>query len=118
MTYLMSTWLLLGQQSAADPSLPLSTLFAQAYASPDSAHNRFASFYARRFNLNANLVKTAAENMFNQTGDAQAAAIRDLFWLDQFSDSGYAQPTLLPGEARSGVAQAFADLVVRFANAE
>jgi peptidoglycan hydrolase-like protein with peptidoglycan-binding domain len=107
--------LVIGQQSRANPSTPLSTLIAQQY-DPQTSHNRFASFFARRFQLSTDIAKTAAGNMFDQTGDAQTALIRDAFWAQQFSDSGYPLPTLMPDAARDGVARAFADTVVEFAS--
>ncbi|MFC6020237.1 glycoside hydrolase domain-containing protein [Plantactinospora solaniradicis] len=113
----VDAWVI-GQQSKANPSIPLSTLFKQEYATPDTAHNRYAGFFARRFSLNANLAKVVAGNMFNQTGDAETALIRDAFWFDQFGSITSLLPPLVAGEARDGVAQAFADLVVKFASAQ
>jgi peptidoglycan hydrolase-like protein with peptidoglycan-binding domain len=105
----------IGLQSRINPSTPLSTLFAQHYASPAAARARYGNFFAQRFNLSVDNARAAAESMFGQTGDVETALIRDAFWWDQFKDSGYLQPTLLPGEAVSGVAQAFADVVATFA---
>lgn len=113
----VDAWVI-GQQSHAAPTIPLSTLFRQEYATPDSASNRFGGFFARRFSLNADRARVCAANMFNQTGDTETALIRDAFWADQFGDLLAPTPVLLDGVARDGVARAFAELVVRFASAE
>ncbi|WP_433723760.1 glycoside hydrolase domain-containing protein [Actinoplanes sp. CA-051413] len=112
----VDAWVL-GQQSRADPNVPLSTLFKQAYASPATASSRYASFFARRFNSDADLAKAAANSMFYEPGDSSTVWIRDLFWLKQFGDLLNPTPVYLPAEAREGVARAFADLVVRYARA-
>ncbi|WP_252786938.1 hypothetical protein [Actinoallomurus rhizosphaericola] len=43
------------------------------------------------------------------------ATVQDAFWLDQFGDALAPTPPLVSGQARDGVARAFADLVVKFA---
>jgi peptidoglycan hydrolase-like protein with peptidoglycan-binding domain len=113
----VDAWVL-GQQSRADSGIPLSTLFKQAYATPDTASNRYGGFFARRFGLDAGVAHTAAANMFDVPGDNETALIRDAFWWDQFGDVWAPTPGLVSGEARDGVARAFADLVVKFASAE
>lgn len=113
----VDAWVL-GRQSRTSPGTPLSTLFKQAYATPDSAHNRFASFFAVRFGSNASVAKAATANLFDIPGDNEMALIRDAFWLEQFGDVWALTPGLVSSEARDGVARAFADLVVKFASAE
>jgi peptidoglycan hydrolase-like protein with peptidoglycan-binding domain len=106
----------LGMRCRFDSSLLLSTLFKQYYASPASAKQRYATFFANRFNLTADNALGAAKSMFGPIGVGRFATIRDAFWYHDFGDSGYRFCTDVPEEARTGVAQAFADRVVGFAN--
>lgn len=112
----VDAWVL-GQQSRDDPTIALSTLFQQAYATPDTASNRYGGFFARRFSLNADTARAAAASMFSVPGHDEILLIRDAFWVNDFADLLAPTPGLVSGEARDGVARAFADLVVKFAGA-
>ncbi|GIE99544.1 glycoside hydrolase domain-containing protein [Paractinoplanes rishiriensis] len=108
----------IGQQSKADPSIPLSTLFRHHYATPAAAGERFLDYYVRRFQRRADYVLLCAEHMFDDPGDAMTEIVRNGFWLDQFADAGALTPGMTSATARTAVARAFAETVVQFAYGE
>ncbi|WP_160165784.1 glycoside hydrolase domain-containing protein [Actinoplanes sp. OR16] len=105
----------LGMRCRADGTLRMSDLFKQRYATPATARARYQEFIDVRFNGDREVMKKAAESMFDAIGGGQAKTIRDAFWYHDFGSITCPTPGWVSEGVRTRVAEAFADVAVRFA---
>lgn len=107
---------ILGAIFRARPDAKLSTELRELYANASAAKGRFGTFYYNRFNSSRSTLLEASKAVFYQHKDPEFAAVRSLFWLDQFRNStGYQTVEGVPDGYKDAVARAFADVVERFA---
>jgi hypothetical protein len=106
----------IGLQLRLDSSYLLSGLLKRDYASATSARQRFADFYAFRFDTNPATAQAAAESMFDNMAGGTGTVIRDAFWVDQFGGLTSPSPATVDSGVRTEVARAFKDCLLRFVN--
>jgi peptidoglycan hydrolase-like protein with peptidoglycan-binding domain len=102
-----------GLKCKTDPSLMLSTLFRQYYATSTGSVVRFGEFVSLRFGSRDNMLAAAA-NMFSQITDLDLLLYREGLWRRDFGDN-FPAIELVPDAVRADVARAFTDRVMNYA---